>query len=217
MSEPLIAPGAAPSPPVPAARGFCGKLPARGDFVSAGLPRRFVDPWHDWMQRMLAASREMLADRWTAAWLEAPVWRFALSPGLCGPDAAIGLWMPSVDRVGRYFPLTFALLSPRLEPAEPIASRGDFLAAAEAAGRDALASDLAPDEVANRILETWPDPPDADAEPAACPAGGSLWWSDGSARVPSATMACASLPDEPLFVSMIDGGALAAPAACGEP
>ena len=43
-----------------AAIGFCGKLPARGDFVKSGLPRRFVEPWHDWMQRVLAASRRAL-------------------------------------------------------------------------------------------------------------------------------------------------------------
>ena len=29
-------------------RGFSGKVPARGDFVHAGLPRDFTDPWHDW-------------------------------------------------------------------------------------------------------------------------------------------------------------------------
>ncbi len=103
-----------------AAIGFYGKLPARGDFVQAGLPRSFTDPWDRWLQRVLAASQAMLGDRWLPAWLEAPVWRFALMPGVCGPDPALGLWLPSVDRVGRHFPLTLAAVMPegRSAPAD---------------------------------------------------------------------------------------------------
>ena len=33
--------------------GFWGKLPARGDFVRAGLPRSFVEPWDAWLQSAL--------------------------------------------------------------------------------------------------------------------------------------------------------------------
>ena len=47
------------------------------------------------------------------AYLEAPVWRFALPPGMCGERAVLGLMLPSVDKAGRYFPLTFAALHPR--------------------------------------------------------------------------------------------------------
>ena len=43
-----------------AAIGFYGKIPGRGDFVQAGLPRAFVDPWDAWMQRMILASRAVL-------------------------------------------------------------------------------------------------------------------------------------------------------------
>src|SRR5229473_1881218 len=118
MSEPLSI----------AAIGFCGKLPARGDFVTSGLPRRFTEAWHDWLQPVLAASRRALGEDWLAAWLEAPIWRFALSPGICGPDAVLGLWMPSVDRVGRYFPLTFAAVTPG-------AGAGALIRAGGAAGR----------------------------------------------------------------------------------
>lgn len=38
--------------------------------------------------------------------MSAPIWRFTLSPGLAGPAAMLGVLMPSVDRVGRLFPLT---------------------------------------------------------------------------------------------------------------
>ena len=38
----------------------------------------------------------------------APIWRFALAPGVAGPLPMLGVMMPSVDRVGRQFPLTLA-------------------------------------------------------------------------------------------------------------
>src|SRR5713226_4821463 len=115
-----------PEPLSAAAIGFCGKLPGRGDFVAAGLPRRFTEAWHDWLQPVLAASRHALGEDWLAAWLEAPVWRFALSPGICGPDSVLGLWMPSVDSVGRHFPLTFAAIASNADPVLLIREGGGF-------------------------------------------------------------------------------------------
>lgn len=215
MPEPLTSPETAVLRTV-FTLGFCGKLPARGDFVSVGLPRRFVDPWHDWVQHMLAASRETLGERWEEIWLGAPVWRFQLSPGLFGPDAAVGLWMPSVDRVGRYFPLTFAMLAPALDAVELRQTRAAFLVSAEAAGRGALESDLAPSEVAARIAEPSVGDPEAAADPANCPSGGSLWWSDGSERVFPTTIGCLSLPDEAGFARMLDGAAPVTVGGCGE-
>jgi hypothetical protein len=37
------------------------------------------------------------------------MWRFAIGRDVCGPAACIGLLVPSVDKIGRYFPLTFAM------------------------------------------------------------------------------------------------------------
>jgi type VI secretion system protein ImpM len=88
--------------------GFFGKLPSHGDFLTRRLSRGFTDPWDSWLQSVIASSREQLADNWLNIYLTSPLWRFALSPGLCGSQAWAGLLMPSVDRVGRYFPLTLA-------------------------------------------------------------------------------------------------------------
>lgn len=88
--------------------GFYGKLPILGDFVSRRLPRQFVDPWDLWLQNGLAVSREQLGAGWLDIYLTSPIWRFGLSSGLCGSGAWAGILMPSVDRVGRYFPLTIA-------------------------------------------------------------------------------------------------------------
>lgn len=92
----------------PALPGFFGKLPQVGDFVRRGLPGEFLTPWDAWLQQGLLLSRERLAERWLDAYLKGPLWRFALSADLCGPAAWLGVLMPSVDRVGRYFPLTVA-------------------------------------------------------------------------------------------------------------
>ncbi|MGX2030701.1 MULTISPECIES: type VI secretion system-associated protein TagF [Methylocaldum] len=94
--------------------GFYGKLPALGDFVSRRLPRHFIDHWDQWLQSAIAASREQLRDSWLDVYLTSPIWRFGLSAGVCGSDAWAGILMPSVDKVGRYFPLTLAV--PVAEP-----------------------------------------------------------------------------------------------------
>jgi type VI secretion system protein ImpM len=92
----------------PPTTGFFGKLPSRGDFLSRRLPRGFTDPWDHWLQSAVADSREQLGESWLDIYLTSPIWRFALSTGLCGEAAWCGILMPSVDRVGRYFPLTVA-------------------------------------------------------------------------------------------------------------
>ena len=81
-----------------------------GDFVSRRLPNEFITPWDSWLQSAIATSREELGDDWLNSYLTSPIWRFLLSPGLCGSQAVAGIIMPSVDRVGRYYPLTVAVL-----------------------------------------------------------------------------------------------------------
>lgn len=187
-----------------AAIGFCGKIPGRGDFVQAGLPRAFVDPWDAWMQRMILASRALLGKEWVPAWLEAAVWRFALSPGICGPGSVLGLWMPSVDSVGRYFPLTLAAVGPDSGASALMREDGGFLGAAECAGRDALANDLPPEALTARLAAAAATPPaGAASDPVLCPAGGGLWWTEGAPRVSAERFASAGLPDENTFVAML--------------
>ena len=88
--------------------GFYGKVPGRGDFITRRLPRTFIDPWDAWLQQAVTASRDQLGDAWLDAYLTSPLWRFVLDGGLCGDAPWAGVMMPSVDRVGRYFPLTLA-------------------------------------------------------------------------------------------------------------
>jgi len=95
---------------IPVAPGLYGKLPILGDFVYRRLPASFVQPWDAWLQASLCASREQLGSGWLEVYLTSPIWRFVLSPGNCGDKASAGILMPSVDKVGRYFPLTLAAI-----------------------------------------------------------------------------------------------------------
>jgi type VI secretion system protein ImpM len=104
--------------------GFYGKLPSHGDFLRRRLPDAFVAPWDAWLQDCMAASRASLDGRWLDVFLTSPVWRFVCAPGACGPLAMVGVLAPSVDRAGRYFPLTLAA---------PLPSWGNVLAAARLA------------------------------------------------------------------------------------
>jgi type VI secretion system protein ImpM len=100
------------------APGFHGKLVAKGDFITRRLPRTFLDPWDSWLQDVIGGSRARMGDAWLDAYLTSPIWRFVLSAGLCGDAAAAGVLMPSVDRVGRYFPLT--IIAPLPAGADPL-------------------------------------------------------------------------------------------------
>ena len=86
--------------------GFYGKLPSHGDFVQRRVSEGFVDVWDRWLGECLPASRTIFGPRWLEIYLTSPVWRFVCAAGACGPAPVIGLMAPSVDLVGRYFPIT---------------------------------------------------------------------------------------------------------------
>jgi len=110
---------AQPRPPLPVA-GWFGKIPALGDFASRRLPPEFVEPWDDWLSEGLFEARQMLGADWSDTYLNAPVWRFALTQGVLNAHPWFGLLMPSADRVGRQYPLTFAAsFELRIDALEP--------------------------------------------------------------------------------------------------
>jgi type VI secretion system protein ImpM len=98
--------------------GWYGKLPANGDFVTRRLAPSFIEPWDAWLNSMLQGSRARLGAGWRDAFLSAPAWRFVLGPGVICEQGWAGVIVPSVDSVGRYFPLTVAsaLPSESLDP-----------------------------------------------------------------------------------------------------
>ena len=196
---PKAAPLTAARPPrEPAAPhcGFDGKLPSRGDFVGRGLPRSFLTPWQDWVGAAVSASRDALGENWLPAWLEAPIWRFALPGGASGTDAVLGLLLPSVDRAGRHYPLTVAAVFEGRGPApDPEAGRS-WLDAVEALALDALACDRTPEALTSALAAVPP--------PAGGLEGAGAWWTAGSPRVPPRRLALAACPPPSWFAGMID-------------
>jgi type VI secretion system protein ImpM len=98
--------------------GWHGKLPSLGDFASRRLEPDFVALWDGWLAAGLSSLQQRSPDTWLQHYLACPAWRFVLMPGLLpapfADQAYAGVLMPSVDRIGRYFPLT--LIAPLVEP-----------------------------------------------------------------------------------------------------
>ncbi len=184
--------------------GFFGKLPSRGDFVRENLPRDFTDPWDAWWQRGLAWTQELAGADWRAAWLEAPIWRFMLPPGLCGRQGVLGIWLPSVDKHGRYFPLTIAATATAGWAAH-VAAMTPFLAAAEQVGCDALECDLTPAALLERIQDALMTDGPTDGTPDLDPINAN-WWTEGGARVGARVEIGPALPEQGGFAALIDEG-----------
>ncbi len=89
--------------------GWYGKMPAMGDFLSRRLPTEFIQFWDNWLQNSIINSRAHLGSSWLNIYLNCPIWRFILMPQVYNQDIWTGILMPSVDKVGRYFPFTIAI------------------------------------------------------------------------------------------------------------
>lgn len=206
-------------PAAGSAVGFFGKLPARGDFVRRDLTQAFVDAWDAWLAAGIAASRARLADEWLAAFLEAPIWHFALAPGIAGPGMA-GIFLPSVDRAGRYFPLTLAAEAPA---APLLLGEPAWFAELAAAGVAALAAD-ATLEAFEAAVSALPPPPEAappwpfagglagrdPAQLLAASAPPVLLWTLGGARVAAMITALPALPAPEWFDTLLQDRSAAA-------
>jgi type VI secretion system protein ImpM len=139
--------------------GCFGKVPMRGDFLSRGLPADFIEPCDLWLQASISSSREQLGEEWLNAYLTAPIWRFAFASGVCGAAPAMGILMPSVDRVGRYFPLVLATLLPTgVLPLRAMAGARTWFEGAEAIALRSLEDGTDLDQF-EFLLETFAPPP----------------------------------------------------------
>ena len=177
---------------IESAGGFFGKIPSRGDFVRRGLPSPVVKALEDWCQAVLPASRERLGERWTEAWMAAPIWHWRVAAGGCGPDALAGVWLPSTDRAGRLFPLIMVLVGPGLSTG----SAG--LDALERLGLAAIERDVTPEQLGEAV-----DAALAVLPTAPLPGDGSEWWTTGGPYVAAARRTMDGLPRPAEFAAML--------------
>lgn len=111
--------------------GLFGKLAAKRDFISVNTPKEFLLAWEAWLQGGIQASKLQLEADWLHAYLEAPLWRFSLGEGVCGV-AVRGVFMSSMDGVGRHFPLSvFSCAAPGRCLPLPAADDASWFEAAE--------------------------------------------------------------------------------------
>lgn len=132
--------------------GAFGKMPALGDFFRLGVAPDIVPPWDAWVQATLLGAAQTLGPRFEACYMSAPIWRFALPPGVAGHQGLLGVMMPSIDRVGRRFPLTLMAQTGTAEQAalRNLVWQDGVLTALEDLALQAL-DDLPRDTLADRL------------------------------------------------------------------
>jgi type VI secretion system protein ImpM len=203
--------------------GFFGKVPVRGDFVRRALPASFVTPWDRWLQAGIAGSKGILGDDWLDIYLTSPVWRFSLSPHMAGEMAVAGVFIPSVDQVGRYFPLTLACLLQAESTPVTIRAQAAWFDAAEALALRMLTEEASLDDMASeverlggpltprlpsdregiRFDELDDGPVHCLVESFAPPHG--LFWTAGSKLVQPTQLLVWQLPSPSRFTALLDG------------
>lgn len=130
-----------------------GKMPSIGDFVGRRMPHDLTGDWDYWLRSGLDQLRSDLPDTWTQRFVHSPIW-FFLTPARVTGAAACGVIAPSVDRVGRFYPLTvMALAADRHQGLADTATLSRFLAGAHAAAVDARRLPLSPDELDARLAD----------------------------------------------------------------
>lgn len=134
--------------------GAFGKMPSLGDFFRVNVSAAFVQKWDEWLQNGILSARKDLGERWQDCYMSAPIWRFTLSAGLAGPSPVLGILMPSVDRVGRQFPLTLVRPLPMDgQPATEHFRSGKEFEALEAVALSALDDDMTRDKLETSLSE----------------------------------------------------------------
>jgi len=92
-----------------------GKHPGFGDFLTLGLEHQTFLKLDAWLEASLPKLKAELAEYWEAAWAAAPPLQFWMGPEIIGAPLC-GMFYASRDKVGRRYPLIFALTGPITPP-----------------------------------------------------------------------------------------------------
>jgi type VI secretion system protein ImpM len=209
--------------------GLFGKYPGKRDFIAHNLPIQILRPLEDWFQAGVAASRQLIGTHWQDRFLVQPFWNFRLGSAIVGTDC-LGTFMPSVDGVGRYFPLCAVGWPDETEMGYPISAifeNEDWLASIQARlmatldGGDLPGPDhiiegfAAPQALALRNpgllkmeAETLSDPLLRTAQISLYAAElsqseMSIWWTSGGSSTSPLLIAAKGMPDPYVFAQMM--------------
>ncbi|ORE97226.1 type VI secretion-associated protein [Aurantimonas sp. 22II-16-19i] len=182
-----------------------GKLPQRRDFVEHRLPRPLLLAWEGFLQAGMAAARRTLTTEFEADYLVMPAWRFFLGAGCC-EVAGLGVLVPSVDAMGRLFPLSILALAPQgaafdLAAHERIEAG---LALIEARLLSALRADMGAPCDLGALTAGLDPPPLACGEAARTDMGCRFWTAGHGGHRPARFVRC-GLPSPSDFTAMVLG------------
>lgn len=187
--------------------GWTGKLPSSGDFISRRVAAEFRIPWERWLESVIVASRANLGGAWQQRYLCAPAWRFVLAPGALSTSGWAGVMVPSVDCVGRFYPLTLVsgLGRAPLEAEQALMACRDCLNAAEELAMSALAPATDPQAFDDAVaaLAALPEMPVASG---ALRAPRSAWQTRDSELGQGWTFSVEGMPGADRYGEMLAGG-----------
>ena len=131
--------------------GLFGKLPAHGDFIYRDLPSHFITAWDAWVQGFIASSQQQLGEAWLDIYLTSPIWRFVVSDGVIDGHTWLGIMLPSVDRVGRYFPFSIVAKVPSSNNPFLLVQQNAWFESVEQLALSALSGSMQLEDLAQHI------------------------------------------------------------------
>jgi type VI secretion system protein ImpM len=204
--------------------GYFGKMPKAGDFVSRNLDAKVKEGFDRWLQESLSESRAQLKEAWLGAFLTAPVWRFLLMGQFADSKSLLGVMIPSVDKVGRYFPLAVLIELSEFElDQNALATCDTVLHGFEDLLLSALSEEIDQDffdyqvGLTARKFANKPLPQPSDPTESRFPSteglaqkfselqslGGSVWWTEGSDSRQADLLLYRGMPSSSVFASFL--------------
>lgn len=134
-----------------------GKLPSQGDFVGRRLPHVLARRWDEWLRNGMDQLRMEGGADWAQRFVQSPPWFFMCPQSVMGV-AMVGVLGPSVDRIGRLFPLAIMATCDAPDPIPADSGQLErFLTGARNVLFDARSHPLLPHQIDERLgMLPWP-------------------------------------------------------------
>lgn len=212
--------------------GYFGKLPMRGDFIQRNMSAEFVHTWDNWLQSVISASHHNLGHQWLDFYLISPIWRYLIPQQ--SETYQLGVMLPSVDKVGRYFPFTISTnITPETDASRIISKNRNWFDMAENIALQALGESIGYDQLNSMSdeLDVQNNNPEIfrgsrvsfripvdqlssldnaleesrQYKPSKPEFNLSYWWNEGNNEMTGNLICCEGMPDDNIYTAMLDG------------